>query len=563
MKGKDRDPAEAFSNAIGKTSSPVRTPNTTSDFYFWVRDPVRINPFDFVVAEHVDNSRTVGIVNEMYAVTDADSHLTNFIGSEFGDPQAAPYVQRVSTLVAKAHVLRNIPSNPGGTELYLPLAADRRVAFADANDVARALGFDQIRGTRIPAGVIEQSNGVLIPVFLDSHYMLGPEGAHVNASGISGLATKTSYLMFLMASIYQHLGDETAFVIFNVKHSDLLHIHEPARDLDEDDKKYLGLLGLRAEPFRNVEYFLPRGQSGRPDSDNPPKDHQLYAYALSDVAERLDMLFADVPDPQYTLDAFVQYVRREWDGYKVSFEPGTVKPPKGGTLTSKAAVTWKDLQEIPDALLGAAVYNNATHPTPPRLKRELSRLTSYTIFVQRRSSSEVYLGAEIKKRIIAGNVTVIDIYRVPTRNQGFVIGDVMRSIEEVYREKEAAKVPNLVVLIDELNTFAPAKAGEPNPITEQIIEIARKGRSRRTALFGAQQFKSEVHPQVWGNATIHVIGRTGSAELRDAAYAELDPATKESVYGLRPGELVVSSKTWRTAIKVRFPKPPYLRPNVD
>lgn len=39
---------------------------------------------------------------------------------------------------------------------------------------------------------------VILPVNLNSKFIIGPEGAHLNISGISGLASKTSYAMFLL-----------------------------------------------------------------------------------------------------------------------------------------------------------------------------------------------------------------------------------------------------------------------------------------------------------------------------------------------------------------------------
>lgn len=42
---------------------------------------------------------------------------------------------------------------------------------------------------------------VTLPVNLNSKFIIGPEGAHLNISGISGLAAKTSYAMFLLKAI--------------------------------------------------------------------------------------------------------------------------------------------------------------------------------------------------------------------------------------------------------------------------------------------------------------------------------------------------------------------------
>ena len=115
----------------------------------------------------------------------------------------------------------------------------------------------------------------------------------------------------------------------------------------------------------------------------------------------------------------------------------------------------------------------------------------------------------------------------------------------------------MVVFIDELNFFAPSVAG--SAITDQIIEIAAKGRSRGLSLFGAEQFKSDVHDQVVGNSSNHAIGRIGSAEIRKPAYAFLDERSRESVMNLSKGEMLLSTPTWRNAIKIIFPRPAYKR----
>lgn len=543
---------------IGKTSSPFREPNTTKVFYFWMRTGTRLNPFDFVVAEHFDGSRTIGIVDEIFAYTDSDSHLTDYIGSELGEPTAEPYIERVSAMVGRAQVLRNMKGKEGQEELYMPVPAERRIFFADETAIGQALGLDQFSGEQIPAGLIVQSNGVKIPVMVDSDYLIGPESAHANASGISGLATKTSYLMFLVYSMYQKMEESPSIIIFNVKGSDLLHIDEDPVDLTDKDREMYKKMDMKIEAFKNANYFLPRGREGQPDSDEPPARYQLYSYSLQDVYDELDLLFAEVPDPSFTLNAFIHQVRRDWAHGRIQFS-GRYRQRD----YLETASTWEELTNISDDTLGVAVYGYPTHPTPPRIKRELRRLTGYTAFVDARGSNELYLGEEIKKNIQPGKINVIDIYRVPTIDQPFVIGDVMRNIEELYHEKGVTELPHLIIFIDELNTFAPSGPQEPNPIARHIIEIASKGRYRRTALFGAQQFKSQVHNQVWENSALHAIGRTGSAELSTKPYREFDKTAQLSILNLQPGEMLISFRKWRNPIKLIFPKPPYHRLSSD
>ena len=108
----------------------------------------------------------------------------------------------------------------------------------------------------------ETEDEVTLPVCLNSKFILGPEGAHLNISGISGLASKTSYAMFLMKAIqeqYLHNNrkneDSVAFVIFNVKGKDLMAI-DCENDFAEDGNKEkervyteYKRLGLSTAPF--------------------------------------------------------------------------------------------------------------------------------------------------------------------------------------------------------------------------------------------------------------------------------------------------------------------------
>src|SRR5262249_13322810 len=152
--------------------------------------------------------------------------------SNFGDVTEEPQTPRQGTTVARCAVM----SNTG--EIYMPVPSDARIRFADPEGILKALGAEAIREeNKIPAGLITMSNGTQAPCYLDARYLLGPEGAHLNISGISGLATKTSYVMFLVQALMQRYADadKTAVILLNVKHDDLLHIHEPSKTLNQRD----------------------------------------------------------------------------------------------------------------------------------------------------------------------------------------------------------------------------------------------------------------------------------------------------------------------------------------
>ena len=87
-----------------------------------------------------------------------------------------------------------------------------------------ALFFDAME-TRLPAGLSRDGQ----PMFINLEFLDGTRGAHVNISGISGVATKTSYATFLLYSLF-HSGvlDESSLntkaLIYNVKGEDLLFL---------------------------------------------------------------------------------------------------------------------------------------------------------------------------------------------------------------------------------------------------------------------------------------------------------------------------------------------------
>ena len=92
------------------------------------------------------------------------------------------------------------------------------------------------------------SNGEEIVVDFEGNFLIWPEGAHLNIAGVSGLASKTSYAMFLCSALQQRRADDISLVIFNVKGFDLLSINEPAKpvDLSAADRKNWEKCGLKA-----------------------------------------------------------------------------------------------------------------------------------------------------------------------------------------------------------------------------------------------------------------------------------------------------------------------------
>ena len=224
---------------IGKVAATEKKPTTIDEFYFWTNKQRILNPFDVVKVEHIEDSITFGIIEEISHITDSASYLSNFISSDFGDVTTQPNMHRIGMNFVKAKVLGNDKS------IYTPVLDGSKVGLADQTEVLQALGLKNIKNPLI-CGYMEMyraEDKITLPVHFNSQFLIGPEGAHLNISGISGLAAKTSYTMFLMKAIQEKYlqngdgDDSVAFVMFNVKGRDLLAIDEPNNDLTEDEKK--------------------------------------------------------------------------------------------------------------------------------------------------------------------------------------------------------------------------------------------------------------------------------------------------------------------------------------
>ena len=546
--------------AIGKTSATDRDPNTSDRFSFWLAPGVIVNPFDIVQVEQVSHegkSETFGLVTILEHRTDSPTHLANFISSDFGELAEEPNTPRQGTTVATATVLSN------SKDIYMPVPSEKVVSFADETGIQRALGIDTMRPTdRIPAGLIMMSNGVAAVAHIDRRYVLGPESAHVNITGISGLATKTSYAMFLTQSILQKTPEEKkndiAVIILNVKHGDLLRIDQrPEKPLSVEQMELWERLGLEPKPFDSdkVHYLLPRGRNGLPNCFYEPSPHNVYAYDLENTADKLEFLFAQVPDTYFTLESIIGEIRegfrnREPDFRNVhSWDNLLNGKPLFDPETGKAMDGWRGIR-------GSSIGVFRRHI------RRMIKTTQSGIFVDRLSAHEKVLGDEILN-IQGGHVYVIDIARLYEHEQMLVFGDLLRTIHSLKAEPpEGRKTPppeKIIFFVDELNKYAP-KGERTAPLTQNVLEIAERGRSLGIILISAQQFMSAVHPRVTGNCATKVIGRSGSAEVMSADYGFLDKEIRSNVTRLSKGELLLSHAVYRQPVKIVFPRPAYWQP---
>src|SRR5256885_13894312 len=92
-----------------------------------------------------------------------------------------------------------------------------------------------------------------------------------------------------------------------------------------------------------------------------------------------------------------------------------------------------------------------------------------------------------------------------------------------------------------------------------LLDISERGRYLGLVLFSAEQFRSQVHRRVVGNAGTVVFGRMDADELATPGYQVLSPAIKIKLATLPIGELMVRHPHFTQPIFVRFPRPAVLR----
>lgn len=544
---------------IGKIIATEKVPTTVDEFFFWTDKHLILKPFDVVKVEHIKHSVTFGVVEEISHLTDGASFLAGYISSDFGEVEAKSNSQRIGMNYVKAKVVAN------SENIYTPVLDGCTVSLANEQDVKKALGLDNVKNP-LACGVIEmyeEDDKITVPVHFNSHFLIGPEGAHLNISGISGLASKTSYAMFLLKAIQeQYLKNSTyesvAFVLLNVKGRDLLAIDETNDDLLPEDIKAYNDLGIEVSPFKNVKYYYPYSKDVRTTTYADVKDVESqkklkkafqYKYLFEDDKESLDLLFSNIDDPTQSMESIVNYIIsgegvfngvRNWEELKDEIKKHQEKGDTGKDKTI-SVLSWRKFYRL--------------------FRKTLERNKDLFANTIKEENSEVRLQDSIKG-IKKNDIHVIDIAKLDEESQGFVFGDVMRAIYDLklgqITDREESEIPSkIVIFIDELNKYGSKDVPKNSPILRQLLDITERGRSLGIILFAAEQFKSDIHDRVKGNCATHAYGRTNAIEISKPDYQFVPPVYKSMLTRLKQGEYILQNPVFRSLLNIKFPRPLY------
>ena len=541
---------------LGRVVATELKPSTPHQFHFWT---ARDTPIGIGAIVRVEEGERVvfGVVTDGFAYSDLMSPMHAVIGAD-GDPVAAGLEpsQRAEIRLFTAAVLRQLPEEPLQP---VPLGP---VRLATDADVRLALRMDAYTGGERPTGIpvgLYAAGGLESPVYLDCDFLLGPEAAHLNITGVSGLATKTSAVEFLLGSIFQtfpaHKGSVAA-LCFNVKGSDLCFLDQPA-GLSAEDRRQYARLGLRPEPFADVHYYAPFKADGV--NLNTLRTHDALAanthplvWGLREVLDYAEVVL-NRDDVDAKADAFIDFLAERVVGREYQDEMLRGKPFQ--------VQSFADLEEFFRAIFdfmevlgkGGEVWRTHHLATIRKIRNRLSNISTRSkgLVTDDGAAHDLPWGAFADR-----SVHVVDVAGLDPLAQDLVFARIVSKLREGLERRDLG-VDHVVVFVDELNKYAPAD-GADTYVRKMLLDLSERGRYLGLVLFSAQQFRSQVQRRVVGNAGTGVYGRMDMDELSTPGYATLSPATKIKLATLPKGELMVRHPHFTQPIFVRFPRPAVL-----
>lgn len=430
------------------------------------------------------------------------------------------------------------------------------------------------------------------PVHADMRFVDGRSGGHFSISGISGVATKTSYALFLLYQLLETdagidlLGglaerNRTRALVFNTKGEDLLHIDRRNRRFAHrpEAAEQWRQLGVDSPgPFTSVRLYAPRADGDQgvvaDVRTRGTTDVEAYGWTPEQFVRRQLLQFCFTAEDERSTQVGlveqqvrIQLLRRlrrlagDTTGAVVilaqaaqgtGYNPDTLARREPAEAQAGDGTVVRSFDDLIDLLEDAADsdehvqrdwFGGATAGTRGAFLRRLIKL-------RRRIGPLISCGVD-SIGVENARVHVVDISRLHDDAQRFVVGALL---DEVWADKQGkGRVPLRFVVLDELNKYAPASGF--SPLKELLVDIAERGRSLGVLLIGAQQAASAVAPALPRNASLKVAGRLDPGE--SDSYRFLSPTLRERATRFMPGTMVLSQPVVPEPIPIRFPWPPF------
>ncbi|HUF54399.1 MAG TPA: ATP-binding protein [Dehalococcoidia bacterium] len=439
-------------------------------------------------------------------------------------------------------------------EIFVPPQPGQSASRATGDERDKALYFDAMEN-KFAAGLSREGD----VIWGNLEFLDGTRGAHVNISGISGVATKTSCAMFLLYSLFQSgalgmQGPNARAVIFNVKGEDLMFADKPNKRLTVEHEEQYAKLGLPAAPFNDVGLWSPASKNSAFEIVHSLGSRQdgvtAYCWSLREFCQGrlLRFLFADADSETSQLSYAVSVVER----YLSSETYGQPTDRTWVELDGNRITSFEDLvSHISDNRDVVFSRGNLAVGTQDAFLRRLEAAGNRVGHLIRKLDS---VADEKTHRIDWGGsqLNVIDIHNLHDTAKRFVVGVVLRQLLDE-KDEHGQRHPLVFVVLDELNKYAPRDGW--SPIKEVVLDIAERGRSLGVILIGAQQTASEVERRVVANASFRIAGRLDTAEAERSEYGFLTQAARARASLLKPGSMFMHQPEIPVPLLMQFPFP--------
>ena len=552
-------------SAVGRVVAHQHS--TTREFRVLIEDDDYLQLDDLVVVGTAvpthGEIKTYGVVTEVEAMFEGATFESDTrLIAEKGVLPAAK-VRSAQVAITRVDPEVWVAPDPGGA-----------VERATGEERNRALYVDQMVRP-LPVGIGRDGE----PMYADLDFFDGRKGGHMSISGISGVATKTSFALFFLRmltgrpDIVEEAAQNLRVLVFNVKGEDLLWLDKPNTQFTPQAAQVWERLGVKPEPFPSVAFWAPpRTRSGDavvPDLGGRQEGVEVFRWTPREFIDEglLRFLFTDASDFRNQIPFISERVEAQLKRFAVDVagEPGAVvlRDPVEGHRSGDAVNPDKgerivrDLASLADAL---AEFIDPDGGEPDQRWTGRVQVGTVSAFMRRLHAGVNRLGQLVaageSRRIdrARAQISVVGIQSLHELGQRFVVGALLA---ETFAEKEQSgqRLPLSVVVLDELNKYAPRDA--QSPIKDMLIDIAQRGRSLGVLLVGAQQTASRVAPEVLENAAIRVTGRLDAAEAERAEYGWMLPSTRARARLLKPGTMVLSQPSIPVPLVVDFPFPPW------
>ncbi|WP_420596282.1 ATP-binding protein [Deinococcus sp.] len=586
----DKKPADPPAERIGMVLGTEDA--TPTIFWFSVSPGASVQLDDLVV---VQTLKPDGQPVQFYGLVDSvrKRHEGVAFESDVADvvagvlPASVSYAARV--LVTRVDPEDFIPPQPGDA-----------VAHARGDALKMALSADKMEEAAFPGGLL--ADGQILPI--NFRFVNGESGGHINISGISGVATKTSYALFLLHSIFRSgVMDKVAHksggrqsgtaggraIIFNVKGEDLLFLDKPNAKVVEKETKAraakglsadrYALLGLPMAPFRDVQFLAPprAGAAGSaivPHTDQRAEGVTPFVFTLREFCERrmLPYVFSDAAGSLnlgFVIGNIEEKLARlaadgkgaallvaDWDQAQAEEMPEDIQFDALGKVSLQtfghliSYLEYKLLEQND----GEGDPRWVLKQSPGTLRAFVRRLRGVQKHLTPlvRGDLTPQQAERFRPNLLSGvQLSVVDIHNLSGPAQMFVVGVLLRDLFE-YKEKNGRQ-DTVFVVLDELNKYAPRD--ESSPIKDVLLDIAERGRSLGIILIGAQQTASEVERRIVSNAAIRVVGRLDLAEAERPEYRFLPQSFRARAGILQPGTMLISQPDIPNPVLVTYPFP--------